>query len=205
MASPARPASVSGPFGSAADLAIFSTSTTTRRVDPGRASETAARSSMARTCSGPRRPNQVRLLPQLSRFTGDLPRTTTTSDPFSLICSGGRLSHHRRRVLNTEIRRAKAKLLEEDPPKLHAVHSPPTSEGDVLTWIRVLLPKQPSPASPPSGQRRWRSTSPLPPLPQRVGRWLLPLPRQANGMRFPSLPPEPNRSLFNCISTAGWM
>ncbi|XBH60704.1 hypothetical protein VPH35_115262 [Triticum aestivum] len=105
MASPAQQASVSGPFGSAADLAIFSTPTMTRRVDPGRASETAAISSMARTCSGPRRPNQ-------------------------------------------------------DPPKLHAVHSPHTSEGDVLTRIRVLLPKQPSPASPPSGQRRWRSTSP---------------------------------------------
>ena len=126
MASPARPASVSGPFGSAADLAIFSTLTTTRRADPGRASETAARSSMARTRSGPRRPNQVRLLPQLSRFTGDLPRMATTSDPFSLIRSGGRLSHHRRRVLNAEIRRAKAKLLEEDPPKLHAGHSLPS-------------------------------------------------------------------------------
>ena len=125
MASPARPASVSGPFGSAADLAIFSTLTTMRRADPGRASETAARSSMARTRSGPRRPNQVRLLPQLSRFTGDLPRMATTSDPFSLICSGGRLSHHRRCVLNAEIRRAKAKLLKEDPPKLHAGHSPP--------------------------------------------------------------------------------
>uniref|UniRef100_A0A8R7PF97 Uncharacterized protein n=1 Tax=Triticum urartu TaxID=4572 RepID=A0A8R7PF97_TRIUA len=44
---------------------------------------------------------------------------------FSLICLGGRLSQHRRRVLKAEIRRAKAKLLEEDPPKLHAGHSPP--------------------------------------------------------------------------------
>ncbi|XBI63045.1 hypothetical protein VPH35_043544 [Triticum aestivum] len=103
-----------------------------RRADPCRASETAARSSMARTRSGPRRPNQVCLLLQLSRFTGDLPRTTMTSDPFSLICSGDRLSHHRRRVLNAKIRRAKAKLLEEDPPKLHAGHSPPPPPVNLL-------------------------------------------------------------------------
>ncbi|XP_048554508.1 uncharacterized protein LOC125535490 [Triticum urartu] len=77
------------------------------------------------------------------------------------------LSHHRRCVLNAEIRRAKAKLLEEDPPKLHAGHNPPPA--NLLGRIRVLLPKQSSPASPPSGQRRWRRTSPLPPLPQHVG------------------------------------
>uniref|UniRef100_A0A8R7TTN2 Uncharacterized protein n=1 Tax=Triticum urartu TaxID=4572 RepID=A0A8R7TTN2_TRIUA len=110
-----------------------------RRADPCRASETAARSSMARTRSGPRRPNQVCLLPQLSRFTGDLPRTTMTSDPFSLICSGDRLSHHRRRVLNAKIRRAKAKLLEEDPPKLHAGHSPPPP-------VNLLRPRTSPPA-----------------------------------------------------------
>ena len=48
MASPARPASVYGPFGSAPDLAIFSTPTTTRRADPARAGATAAGSTHTR-------------------------------------------------------------------------------------------------------------------------------------------------------------
>ena len=123
MASTVRPASVSSPFGSTTDLAIFSTPTTTRWVDLGRASETAARSSMARTRSGPRRPNQVCILLQLSRFTGDLPRTAMTYDPFSLICSGGRLSHHRRCMPNAEIRRAKA----SSSRRIHPSYTPATA------------------------------------------------------------------------------
>ncbi|KAF7071354.1 hypothetical protein CFC21_076690 [Triticum aestivum] len=121
MASPARPTSVSGPFGSAADLTIFSTPTTTRRADPARASETAARSSMAMTRSGPRWSNQ--------------PPPTSESSPAPYV---------------------------------------PTSEGDVLTRIHVLLPKQPSPASHPSGQRRWRSTCLLSPSAWAGGCFLFP-------------------------------
>ena len=160
MASPARPASISGPFGSAADVAIFSTATTTRRVDPGRASETAARSSMARTRSGPRRPNQVRLLPQLSRFTGDLPRMATTSDPFSLICSGGRLSHHRRCMLNAEIRAPTP----SSSRRIHPSYTPATAPSPCSS-CRHRVPRQicrPRQRQTKAGPPPLQAQSPLP-------------------------------------------
>ncbi|XBI01157.1 hypothetical protein VPH35_129991 [Triticum aestivum] len=92
MASPARPSSVSGPFGSVPDLAIFSTLTTTERLNPTGAGETAAGFTMAKTCSGPRQPNLL--------HAGHSPTSKSSPAPYV-----------------------------------------PTSEGDVLTRIRILLPK----------------------------------------------------------------
>ncbi|XBI98529.1 hypothetical protein VPH35_018759 [Triticum aestivum] len=122
MASPAWPASVSGPFGSAADLTIFSTPTTTQRADPGRASEMAARSSYGEDT-------------QRSPPAKSGPPPTSESSPAPYV---------------------------------------PTNEGDILTRIRILLPKHPSPASHPSGQRRWRSTCLLSPSAWAGGCFLFP-------------------------------